>query len=137
MLKQASIAQIRRQEITREDGYIVIAMCLYPRGLKREWRDEFLPQLAPSRDLLADFKSFEKTVGHDEAFVRSNYYSRFQLGESGGHDLRHVSDLSRTRDVYLVCQCEMGERCHREILLLMARARFGVEIGAVYHDYPL
>lgn len=137
MLKQASVAQIRNQDITRADGYIVIAMCIYPRGLKRELRDEFLPQLAPSRELLADFKNFEKSGSHDEAFIKCDYYTRFRLSESGSHDLRHVSDLSRTRDVILVCQCQLGQRCHREMLMLMARERFSVEIGEIYHEYPL
>lgn len=136
MLKQASVAQIRSGEISRQSGHIVIAMCGYPRGLKRELRDDFLPELAPTRDLLNDFKKIEKTDGHEQAFIKSNYYSRFRLSESAGYDLRHVSELARDKDVYLVCQCEFGERCHREMLMLIARQRFGVAIAEVFHKYP-
>lgn len=136
MLKQASVAQIKKQEITRDDGYIAITMRGYPRGLKRELRNEFLPNLAPTRDLLEDFKKYEKSDGHEAAFTKSNYYARFKLSESAGHDLRHLADLAQKQVVYLVCQCEIGERCHREILMLMAKKKFGTKIGEVFHEYP-
>lgn len=33
-------------------------------------------------------------------------------------------------------QCGMGRRCRREILMLVAQARFGARIDKVYHAYP-
>ena len=40
MIKQASVRQIRQGERTRKDGYVVITMCFYPRGLKKALRDD-------------------------------------------------------------------------------------------------
>lgn len=47
MLKQASVSQIRSGEITRDHGFVAITMRHYPRGLKKELRDEYLGGLAP------------------------------------------------------------------------------------------
>jgi hypothetical protein len=35
-----------------------------------------------------------------------------------------------------VCQCDLGQRCHRELLLLTAREAFGATVRRIHHDYP-
>lgn len=136
MLKQASVSQIRSGALSRRDGYLAIAMCFYPRGLLKELRDEYVRGLAPDPVLFKDWQKHEKSHGHDAAFARSSYEDRFTLSDEALAALRRLAELSRERDVYLVCQCEVGERCHREILLLQARRDFGAETGEVYHEYP-
>jgi uncharacterized protein YeaO (DUF488 family) len=121
MLKQGSVSQLRSGELSRKDGYIVVAMRFYPRGLKKELRDEYRSDLAPSLKLFQDFKKFEKKVGHDAAFEAANYRSRFELTPEGEANLKRLTELSRDKDVYLICQCEIGQRCHRELLLNLAR----------------
>src|SRR3989338_317626 len=106
--------------VTRANGYIVIAMCFYPRGLKKELRDEYLSSLAPDKALFKDWQEFAKRYGHEAAFV----------------ELERLTVLSRQKDVYLVCQCSEGERCHREMLLLAAKKAFGAEIAPVSQEYP-
>lgn len=134
MLEQASVSQIRSGEVSRADGRVVIAMRFHPRGLRRELRDEYRADLAPERPLFKDFKRWQKALGHDAAFEKADYYGRFALSESG---LSALERLSREPGkVFLVCQCAVGERCHREILLLLAGKRFGARIGRVFHDYP-
>lgn len=133
MLEQASVSQIRSGEVSRADGRVVIAMRFHPRGLRRELRDEYRADLAPDKALFKDFKRFQGALGHDEAFAKADYYRRFALNEDG---LAALERLSREPGkVFLVCQCAVGERCHREILLLLAARRFGARIGRVYHDY--
>ncbi len=136
MLKQASITQIRNGEITRRDGHLVIAMCHHPRGLPRAARDEYRRDLAPDHALFREWKSREKKMGPDQAFKKSRYAKRFRLSPEGREKLSQLSWLSQRRDVYLFCQCELGARCHREMLLLLARREFGARIGMVYHRYP-
>ncbi len=136
MLKQASVTQIRKQELTRRDGYLVVAMCFYPRGLKKELFDEYRNDLAPDRKLFKEFKAFQAEFGHEAGFEKSHYEERFYLNTGAYDRLKYLTDLSRGQDVYFLCQCELGERCHREILMLVARSRFNAEIGPVFHQYP-
>ena len=111
-------------------------MCFYPRGLRRELRDEYLRCLAPDPVLFKDWQRHEKLHGHEAAFTHSHYEDRFTLSEPALAALGRLAGLSRQRDVYLVCQCAVGERCHREILLLLAKGEFGAETGEVFHAYP-
>ncbi len=136
MLRQASVAQLRDGEISRRDGYVALTMRFYPRGLKKGLRDEYRSDLAPEKALLADFRRWMLKVGHDAAFRKARYLERFALAPDALVALARLSELSRTRTVYLVCQCEVGERCHREILMLLAKKRFRAKIGKVYHAYP-
>lgn len=135
MLKQASVRQLRSGEISRDDGFIAITMRFYPRGLKKDLRDDYLNSLAPDEKLFRQFKIAQKTVGHNEAFKKVNYEKRFHLTAQGLDDLRLLSALAAHKDVYLICQCEFGERCHREILMLMAHDLFHAKIDKVFNDY--
>lgn len=136
MLKQASISQIRSGEITKEKGHLVVAMCFYPRGLKKTLWDEYRADLAPDRNLFQEWKEIEKTEGHDTAFEKSNYEKRFELSRRALEHLEGLCKLSRSQDVYIACQCEIGQRCHREIILLIAEKAYGATIEAVHHSYP-
>jgi uncharacterized protein YeaO (DUF488 family) len=136
MLRQASVSQIRKGEITRDDGYVVITMRFYPRGLRKELRDEYRGELAPEKGLFKEFKRHQAAEGHDEAFRLSRYERRFALGPDALAHLKRLSELARKTDVFLVCQCAVGERCHRELLLLMARKRFNAPVDRVFHRYP-
>lgn len=136
-LRQASVHQLRSGAIQRETSHIAICMCLHPRNLAGSLRDEYLSCLAPDRELFDDFKSEEKKVGHELAFPAVQYEQRFRMTDEAWENLGRLSDLSREKVVYLVCQCATGERCHRELLLLAAKARFGAEVGLIYHSYPV
>jgi len=136
VLKQCSVERLRHGLVSRRDGLIVVAMRYYPRGLKKELRDEYDSFLAPSAELLRDFNRHQAESGHEVAFVQSRYEDRFELGARARARLEELARESRSRDVYLTCQCGMGQRCHREILLLLARALYGARIDKVYHAYP-
>jgi uncharacterized protein YeaO (DUF488 family) len=134
MLKQASVGQIRNGEVSRDDGYIVLAMCFFPRGFKRELRDEYLHDLAPDRVLFKEWLAYSREFGHEEAFKKSDYENRFQLNGKARYDLRRLTE--KVGDVYLVCQCAVGERCHREMLMLAAKTLYGGNIDKVFNEYP-
>lgn len=135
MIEQASVGQLRRGELTRRHGHIAITMRYYPRGLRKELRDEYLGSLAPDKALFKDFKRWQPR-GHDAAFQKARYDERFWLGEEALAHLARLAALSRKKTVYLICQCEVGERCHREMLMLLARRRFRARIGKIHNAYP-
>jgi uncharacterized protein YeaO (DUF488 family) len=137
MLKQGSVDQVRHQQIQRATSHIVIAMAFYPRGLKKELADEYRGDLAPARDLFKEWKEFEKAAGHDEAFKLSRYEDRFDLSPTALFHLKTFSELAKEKDVYLICQCGIGERCHREMLLIAAHQKYDAPIDKVFHDYPV
>lgn len=137
MLKQAAVKDVKRGTISRDDAYIVVTMRYYPRFLRKELRDEFLAEMAPKKELLDDFNAAQRRLGsHNLAFPEVDYESRFELTERGWDHLKRLSDLSKSRDVYLVCVCEVGDMCHREILMLLAHRFFKCQIDAVFNDYP-
>ena len=136
MLKQARVEDISKNRITKLHGHIVVVTHYYPRFLKRKLVDEYIKELAPHRELLTDFKNSEKEIGdHDQGFEAMDYESKFTLSESGLAELSRLSSLSSMKDVYLVCHCTVGQRCHRELLLMIAKARFGANVGRVHQTY--
>jgi uncharacterized protein YeaO (DUF488 family) len=137
MIEQASVQQIRNNEINREAGHIAVVMRFYPRGLSKTLRDAYLPDLAPARGLFKDWQAQVLRVGHDQAFATVDYESRFQISRYGLEDLKRLVEISKSKKVYLVCQCHLGERCHREMLMLIAETEFGASVGHRFHDYPV
>lgn len=136
MLKQARVEDISKNRITKLHGHIVVVTHYYPRFLKRKLVDEYIKELAPTRELLTEFKSTEKESGdHDQGFESMEYESKFTLSESGLAELSRLSTLAATKDVYLVCHCAIGQCCHRELLLMIAKEQFGAGVGRVHHAY--
>lgn len=138
MLKQATVEDISNNRITKRHGRIIVTTRYYPRFLKKKFVDEYLPILAPTKELLAQFKDLEAELAdHDRAFEEVEYEHLFTLDEGARDVLKTLSDLSREQDVYLVCHCKLGQRCHREIVMVLARALFDAPVGRVYHAYSV
>jgi hypothetical protein len=136
MLRQASVHQLRTGAISRATGHIAICMCLHPRNLPGNLRDEYLSCLAPDRELFGEWKAVEKKAGHNPAFQAVRYEERFELGPEALDQLERLARLAEDKVVYLVCQCSVGERCHREMLLLAAKTILDAKVGNIYHAYP-
>ncbi|MBI3542899.1 MAG: DUF488 family protein [Deltaproteobacteria bacterium] len=138
MLRQASVSDLIMDRVSRgKKSHVVIAMRRYPRFINRELRDEYLPSLASDHELFEDWLATKRRTGdHDGAFAKVKFEDRFELGEEGLENLERLSRLSRGKDVYVVCQCARGQRCHREMVLLLAHERFGAPIEPVANAYP-
>ncbi|MBX9694438.1 MAG: DUF488 family protein [Cyanobacteria bacterium] len=137
MLDQGSLKQVKESRFNRDESHIVITMRYYPRFLKKELRDEFLCALAPEKQLLKEFNDAQKTLGnHNASFAHVDYNRRFDLSKDALDHLKRLSDISAEKHVYMVCICDIRDRCHREILMLLGQELFACEIGKVYHDYP-
>jgi uncharacterized protein YeaO (DUF488 family) len=137
VLRQASVADVRKGRVSRARGRVVVAMRIHPRGFAKSLRDEYVAALAPAPDLFADFRRAKAWhEDHERAFADSRYEDRFFLGAEGVGALARLSGDAWHGEVFLVCQCEVGERCHRELLLLAARTVFGAPVDVVHHEYP-
>lgn len=136
MLIQASVQQIRSGEVERAGAYIAICMRMYPRNLPKALRDEYLSCLAPEKELVGALKEKEKKIGHEKAFAAVQFEAKFQLGPQALAELERLASLSTSKKICLVCQCAIGEHCHREMLLIAARTIFGAQVGEIHHPYP-
>lgn len=136
MIRQATVEDISNRGINKLHGHIVVVTRYYPRFLKKNLMHEYRSELAPTKELLKEFKLAEKECGdHDEGFIKVDYENKFELDESGLYSLKELSDLSAVKNVYLVCHCKNGQYCHRELLLLMAEELFGAKISKVSFPY--
>lgn len=137
MLTQTSVAEVKNGKIPRKGSHIVITMRFYPRFLRKELREEFVCDLAPKKELLSSFNAAQKKLNnHNDAFAEVDYENTFYLTPEGWEHLRRLSEMSHEKDVYLVCICAAGERCHREMLMLLGKELFGAPIGKLFHSYP-
>lgn len=99
------------------DGLRVLATRFWPRGVKKEAADLYLPDLAPSKELVRAFKAGELAW---PAFKRK--YVQEMRGQTSL--LRTLRWLDRRgEDVTLLCACDDPDRCHRSLLAaLVAKA---------------
>jgi uncharacterized protein YeaO (DUF488 family) len=138
VLYRVSVLEVKSGRISRRAGHLVIAMQYYPRFIRKEQVDEYLHSLAPARALFTEFKSRDRDLkDHNRAFEDVRYEERFRLGAEGAAELARLSELSKTRDVYLLCQCGSLERCHADLCLLMARHWFEAPTAHMRLAYPI
>jgi uncharacterized protein YeaO (DUF488 family) len=139
MLRQASVHEIKAGKIKDKDAHVVIAMHSFPRGVSKELFDEYVASLSPGPALFKDFYAHkrDKKEPHNDAFVSCNYERRFGVPAQGLGELKRLAALSATKDIYLVCQCKPDERCHRELLLMMAREWYGAKTEPLRFEYKL
>ena len=65
------------------------------------------------------------------------YEERFSLSPAGWDALSRLAALAQEKDVFLICQCGLAQRCHADLLLLSARERFGADIPTPRLRYPV
>ena len=92
------------------DGLRILATRFWPRGVKRDAADLYLPDLAPSKDLLQAFKAGDIAWAE---FKRS-YKTQMKAQTSLLRTLRWLD--ARGDDVTVMCSCESTEHCHRYVL---------------------
>ena len=103
-----------------------------PRGVRkqdyasRDYYDAWLPELAPSSQLLSWFKH-QQPVPDKDWDVFSKRYRAEMSAPDAQHLIAVLATLSRTSDFTIGCYCENEQRCHRVILEELLRDR-----GAVF-----
>jgi uncharacterized protein YeaO (DUF488 family) len=137
MLKQATVSDLITGRVSRDDAYVVITMRRYPRFINRQLRDEYHTSMSPDPKLFEDWLGAKRRYqDHDGAFAKSRFEERFAIDQAGMDNLARLCEMAKDRDVYLVCQCHEGRRCHREFLLLSARKVLKAKAEKPKNDYP-
>lgn len=92
-------------------GITVLATRYWPRGVRRDRVDEYVPALAPSRELLRAFR--DDAIDWDE-FACS--YADEMRAEEARAALARLREAAATSDVTVMCVCRDEARCHRSLL---------------------
>ena len=101
--------------------------------------DEYARELSPEPELLKRFLAEKRRHGgdHNYPFHVVGYERRFHPPPAALEKLKALAERSRAEDVYLICQCGEDERCHRELLLLLARTWHGAATEPLRFAYPV
>lgn len=89
------------------DGRRVLVMRLWPRGIRRDHVDEWNRDLAPSRELLLDFK--RRGLPWPE-------YARRYWEEIRPDAVDALRRRARKETITILCSCEDENHCHRGLL---------------------
>ena len=138
MLRQGSVSDLISERVTRDEAYIVITMRRYPRFVNRRYRDEYLTCMSPEKKLFEDWLSAKRAhQDHDGAFKRCHFEERFWIEEEGFEHLARLCALAAKQDVYLICQCATGKKCHREFVLILAKKVLKASVEKPKNEYPV
>lgn len=95
-----------------------------PRGVRKErlsaddWYDVWLPQLAPSAELVKEAQSAVSVEGW-KRFVKK--YRTEMAAPDNARLLALLARLSETTDLSVGCYCEDENHCHRSVLRELLR----------------
>jgi uncharacterized protein YeaO (DUF488 family) len=138
MLLRAPVAALKAGQISKRHAHVVVAMRHYPRFTPKELVHEYVRALAPEATLFSEFKALDRSLKeHNLAFAAVRYEERFQLAPEGVAQLQRLAAQAATKDVYLICQCDHEQRCHCDLLLLLAQAREGAAVAQLPFEYPI
>ena len=136
MLARKSISEVKAGVVSKADGYLVVSMLQYPRFLAKDLVDEYLQCLSPDRALFSRYREFKKKLNdQNRAFEFAEYESEFELSPEGLKKLELLSELSQKKNVFLICQCANNEKCHVDLILLMASHLFAAQIERLPFEY--
>jgi uncharacterized protein YeaO (DUF488 family) len=93
------------------DGYRVLATRFWPRGVPRSQVDEYISKLAPSKQLLKEYKD----VPLSWADFTDRYRQELSLEEQQS-ELKRLAGVARTKTITLLCFCAEERGCHRTLL---------------------
>ena len=106
-----------------EDGFRVLSMRYWPRGVRRESVHIYAPQLAPSVQLLRRFKDLDRILATElTASQREDQWQRLMDEYRAEMNLQRESmdELYRRHltgeTITLLCGCHDALRCHRTVL---------------------
>lgn len=94
------------------DGFSVLITRFYPRGIRREKYDEWLRELAPSRELLKRYKAGEINW---EGFL-TELLSELRNNDDSTDAIRMLNTKSNMQDITLLCYEKDGLPCHRHLI---------------------
>ena len=94
-----------------DDGYRVLATRYWPRGVRKDAADEYQSKLAPSRELIKEFRKGDLSWS---AFGKR--YKHELSADAPQMELRRLATVASSKIITLLCYCEMETDCHRTLL---------------------
>lgn len=116
MVKTRSIYE----QVSDLDGFRVLVMRYWPRGVRKEACDLWLKALGPSAGLIRAWK--DETI--DWAEFRRRYLAEYESDAEKSVALSELKKIIKREEggaVTLLCSCK-DERCHRFIIQEMLKA---------------
>ncbi len=98
-------------EPSPDDGRRILITRYWPRGVHRSIVDEYNSWLAPSRQLINEYKKGD--LSWDEFGRRYREELSDPQSQAG---LRRLAEVARTQVITLLCFCEDDWNCHRTLL---------------------
>jgi len=96
---------------SKNDGFRVLVMQYWPRGVKKERVDVWYKDLGTSKELIKDWKAGKVTWRQ----FKKRYVA--DLKDPNKQQLiRQLAQQARTRKITLLCGCRDSSSCHRIIL---------------------
>jgi uncharacterized protein YeaO (DUF488 family) len=94
------------------DGLRVLITRYYPRGVKKDRFDRRVVALSPSRELLLSYRS----GGMDWEEFSNAFLAELLANPESIDAIRSLHEVSKERDVTLLCYEKPGLPCHRYIV---------------------
>jgi uncharacterized protein YeaO (DUF488 family) len=94
------------------DGVRMLITRYYPRGVKKDRFDRWEKALSPSRELLAAYRSGEKSWDQ----FKKAFLSEMEASPESTEALRSLALLAKAQDVTLLCYEKAGLNCHRYLV---------------------
>jgi uncharacterized protein YeaO (DUF488 family) len=117
MLRHASI--YRSRQLSPDDGFRLLVMRHWPRGVRKESTDLWLKEAGPSRELLRAYRH------HGLPWDEFEQRYRAEMLDERRDVLETIRDLEREHGVVtLLCHERIppSDHCHREVLLDLLNA---------------
>lgn len=96
----------------KEDGTRILITRFYPRGVRKDHFDQWMRELAPSKDLLKDYKTGEI---NQSQFTRQ-FLKQIHVDNESKLAIQTLSALACDRNVTLLCYERDGDFCHRHLV---------------------
>lgn len=112
-LKVAENIRLKRvyEPASPDDGRRILATRYWARGVPKSAVDEYDTKVAPSRELLREFKH--------EGLTWEGYVPRYleeMRSEAAQSDINRLAEMAKSGRITLMCICEDENRCHRSLL---------------------
>ena len=94
-----------------DDGIRILVTRYWPRGVPKTAVDEYDTKVAPSRELLREFKH--------EGLSWAGYVPRYldeMRSETAQGDIKRLADVAKSDRITLMCICPDENQCHRSLL---------------------
>ena len=95
-----------------DDGFRLLIMRLWPRGIRKGLTDAWDRGLAPSRELLAEFNA----GALDWPTYRGRFLHEMATRLDSIEALASLRARAATQTVTLLCSCKDEGRCHRSLV---------------------